>query len=184
MRHTFRVIFQRLLAIILFPLAGCIQSPTPKLTPRPPKEPTPIEWQKVVPERIAQADGISVGTIHKLEADWTYDDPCGLVAVIMKRCDGTVTYRMRIDPEGTWLWTFTPGYGEFGLFDGEQGVFIWRKVWAFRYKQCKEQQGMTSATCPGDELPALIDDLDVLPIADSAAVREIQDTLSRKSRNK
>ena len=153
---------------------SCINGPAPKLVPVPPQEPTELAWTNELPQRIAQADGVATATIAKLEEDWTYDDPCGLVAAIMRRCDGTVTYRLHLQPIDTYVWAFTPANGTFGLFEGEQAVFIWRKVVAYRYKQCREQAGMTTAMCPVDVIPALTSDLDVLPVADSVRVDSLR----------
>ena len=149
-------------------------NPAPELVPVPPQEPTDIQWAKVLPDRIAKADGVSVATIAKMEADWTYDDPCGIIAQIAHRCDGTVTYRLRLEPGSQYVWAFTPAYGSFGLFEGERAIFIWRKVAAYRYKSCREQQGLTRAACMADVIPALTDDLDVLPLADSSRVATLR----------
>ena len=160
-------------------LTSCIPDPAPELIPVPPQEPTPIQWARLMPERIAQADGVMVGTIDKLEQDWTYDDICGIVQKMVHRCEGTVTYRLHIQPADKYLWTFTSPNGSFGLFIGERAVFIWRKTVAFQYQKCRQQQGMSSSTCPADVIPALTDDLDVLPVSDSARVDSIRASSTR-----
>ena|SRR5204862_620132 len=159
---------------LLVLIAACIPSPTPKLVPIPPQEPDSIGWH-LAQERIAQADGVLVGKIVKLEEDWDYDNACGLLAIIMHRCDGTTTYRLlvRNEFEDKWLWTWAKSYGTFGLFTDESAVFIWSKVYAYKYKTCREQQAITSNYCVGDYLPTLTNDLDVLPVADSAKVDSI-----------
>lgn len=163
-----------LAATVVASFCACVPSPVPNLVPVPPQEPTEIQWTAVLPERIAQADGVAVATIAKMEADWTYDDPCGILTIIMHGCIGTVTYRVHLQPVDKYVWVFTPAYGSFGLFEGERAVFVWHKIAAYRYKQCKEQQGMTSADCMADVIPALTDDLDVLPLADSARVATLR----------
>ena len=155
-------------------LISCLPDPTPELVPVPPQEPTALQWARVMPERITQADGTSVATIDKLEQDWLYDDICGIVQKMVHRCEGTVTYRLHLMPIDKTLWTFTSPNGRFGLYVGERAVFVWRKVVAFEYKKCREQEGMTSTTCPADVVPALTDDLDVLPVSDSARVDSIR----------
>ncbi len=93
--------------------------------PLPAQEPKSIEWG-FVRERIAQADGVIVGTIQKLEEDWTYDDPCRFFQKVVNRCDGTVTYRLQVNDK--WLWTFTKPYGNFGLFVGQRAVVVWTDI--------------------------------------------------------
>jgi len=163
------------LCIILIVLAACINGPTPKLVPIPPQSESEIVWSHELPERISHADGFIVGKIVTLEEDWAYDDPCGLISIAMKHCDGTVTYRLKVenDLRDKWLWTFTPANGTFGLHEGEQAIFIWSNVVAYKYQKCREQQGMTSGFCDYDILPALTSDLDVLPLADSTRVDSI-----------
>lgn len=157
--------------LLLLLCMGCVNGPTPKLVPLVPQEPTPIQWDSVMPHLLATADGVIVGTITKIESDWLYDDPCRLIAALLKRCDGTVTYRLHIENDLTdqWLWAFTPSTGTFGLFRGERAVFVWSKYFAWRFGECAQHSGLT-AYCAGDWLPSLTEDLDVLPVADSARV--------------
>lgn len=149
---------------------ACINSPMPRLVPMLPQEPDSLGWVAAA-ERIAQADGYITGRIIKLEEDWTYDDPCGLITIVRHGCDGTVTYKLHVEnaERDKWLWAFTPAYGMFGLFVGERAVFVWRRTLAYRYQECKQHQGM-SGYCGYDMLDALTGDLDVLPPTDSARV--------------
>ncbi len=183
----------RALILIVLGLAvlciGCINAPSPKLTPMPPAEPkvhvhyllnghgdsTLVDEWRTVAERIAQADGVTVGWIEKLETDAAYDDICGLVKVAMGRCDGTTTYSFRVAPSGKWLWAFAPSYGYLPLYVGDSAVFIWKKMPAYRYRECNQRQGM-SGWCPQDLLPSVTDALDVLPIADSLRVMQLRRT--------
>jgi len=127
-----------------------------------------------MPGLIARADGIAVATITKLDEDWLYDDPCGIIMSATHQCNGTVTYRVHLMPIDKDIWAFTPIYGDFGLFPGERAVFIWDKVYTYEYGICRAKQGMTSTYCPEDQLPALTSDLDVLPVADSARVDSLR----------
>lgn len=164
-----KIILLRILAALgLLGMLACINSPTPKLVPMPPKEPTAEQWP-AVEQRVARADGVYVGTIAKIDEDWLYDDICGVVAIAMHKCDGTVTYRLTIAPQDTYLWAFVPAYGTFGLFVGESAVWVWRRDVAYRYQECRQHAGM-SGYCGYDILPMLTSDLDVLPAADSARV--------------
>ena len=158
------------LAIVTL-LWACINSPAPRLVPMPPQEPNSVGWTEVA-KRLTTADGVMVGTIRKIEADWAYDDPCGLVMILRHGCDGTVTYKLHIanDLHEKWLWAFTPAYGTFGLFVGERAVFIWHNTLTYRYQQCRQSQAITSSYCEYDFLDALTSDLDVLPPEDSARV--------------
>src|SRR6266850_8311022 len=124
----------RMFALVLMIILGaCINSPTPKLIPVFTQEPDSMGWIEAT-RRISEADGFIIGKITKLEEDWTYDDPCGLIMILRHGCDGTVTYKLHIenDLRDKWLWTFSPAYGTFGLFVGERAVFVWRKTLAYR----------------------------------------------------
>lgn len=152
-------------------LSACIPSPKPQLVPLDPVEPSAIQWQTEMPSLLAKADGVIVGKITSLEEDWVYDDPCGLIMILRKACDGTATFKVHIENtvHDKWLWAFTPTYGSFGLFVGEQAVFIWNTVVAYRYFECRARQGM-GGYCNYDMLPALTSDLNVLPLVDSSRV--------------
>jgi len=152
-------------------LADCLPSVGPSLRPIDPVEPTELQWARVMPALIAQADGVTVATITKIEEDWTYDRHCGLIAAILHQCDAPTTEKITLDGNRN-LWTWTQG--DFGLHVGERAVFVWTYVWATETFQCEERAGMTSQTCPTDKLPALTSDLDVLPVADSARVDSLR----------
>lgn len=164
-------------ALSLLSLAACFVGPTPQLIPMPPHEPTALEW-KAAAENVARADGILVGSIAEIVADWQYDDPCGAFAAALHKCDGTVTYRVKLENAQThhYVWAFTPSTGAFGLFEGEQAIFLWHKTVAYRFATCKSQQALTSAYCNYDVLDAFQSDFDVLPAADSARVAAIRQT--------
>jgi len=182
-------------------VAGCIKSPTPTLVPIPAQEPqmrTQVskpypcrragvdyeacadtthtdEW-KIATERIKSADGIILGTIAKLDEDWTYDDPCGLVTILMKNCNGTVTYSLKVksDSSEQWLWTFVLAYGTFGLWRGQPAIFVWHDLYIPRLFECKQRlAGGAGGMCAVDKLQTLTSDLDVLPLADSTRVDSI-----------
>lgn len=160
------------LSILVFIMA-CITDPKPILVPLAPQEPKTAQEWAVATGLIQKADGIVVGTIAELTPDWTYDDPCGLISKILHRCDGTVAYVLKIQPSGMYLWTFTHPDTKFGLFVGEQAVFVYTVIPITRYKECKEHAAMTSALCASDIIPTLTDDLNVLPLEDSTKVQEI-----------
>jgi len=160
---------RKLLLLVL--LIGCINSPTPKLVPMLPVEPDSIGWLSAR-ERIAQADGVIVGKIKEIKEDWLYDDPCGFVRIVQHQCDGTVTYRLDVvnEQRSKWLWTFAHAYGTFGLFAGEEAIFVWKRLPIDRLKECRERAAMYSGSCSYDLLDVLTSDLDVLPVSDSAKV--------------
>ncbi len=144
------------LSLVLLGLAGCVfQTPTPHLVPQEPREPTALEWPDAA-KNAAQADGTFVGTITEMKDDWTYDDPCGLLATALKRCEGTVTYRVKLaDGQTThYVWAFVSPYGDFGLHVNERGLFLWHKTVAYRYLDCRATQAMSSAYCSYDLLNA------------------------------
>src|SRR6266700_2221860 len=120
MRHL------KIIMLVTGVIIGCIHQPSAKLVPEAPREPTPRAWDLVLPERIAAADGVTVGWISKLEEDWQYDDPCGMIQIGMRSCDGTTTFNFRVEPAGKWLWAFAPNYGTMPLFVGDSAVFIWK----------------------------------------------------------
>ena len=163
-----------LIALFAF-FAGCIPSPTPKLVPIPPQEPDSAGWIEAA-KRIQEADGLMVAKITELSEDWQYDDPCGIVAIALHRCEGTVTYKLHIEnaADDHWLWTFALAYGTFGLFKGEEAVFIWRQLPIKKLKECKEYAAMSSAYCGYDILDVLTSNLDVLPVVDSLKVDSLR----------
>jgi len=159
-------------AALVLVLTACIASPRPTLAPQPAREPTAAEWAAVLPGRIAAANGYIVGRIASLDEDWQYDDPCGILHIVAHLCDGTVTYRVRVDAAGAskLLWAFTPAYGAFGLYKGEAAVCVWTNRVVWRYQECR-QRAAIEGQCPYDAgVPTLTSDLDVLPVADSARV--------------
>jgi len=124
-----------------------------------------------------KADGTTVAVITKIDEDWQYDDPCGILATALHRCEGTVTYRVTLQDWQThthYVWAFVSPYGDFGLHVGERAVFLWHKTVAYQYNKCRSQQAVSSAYCSYDLLNAFQSDYDVLPIADSAKVDSIR----------
>lgn len=166
---------KRLLFLLLGWALGCINSPTPTLVPMPPREPTALEWPAAA-ENAQQADGVFVAKIVEMKPDWTYDDPCGLVAIALKKCDGTVAYRVKLanGERSHYVWAFTPAYGVFGLYVGEEATYLWHRTVAYKYSKCRQQQAVAASYCDYDLLDAFQSDFDVLPIADSAVVANLR----------
>jgi len=162
-------------------LAGCINSPTAKLVPMPPQEPDSIAWAGPAKQNAERAKGMLVGRIKEMEEYWLYDDPCGLIMILRHGCDGTVTYQLKLANDSTEriVYAFTPAYGTFSLFKGEDAVYLWHRVVAFKYQKCREQQGMNGSWCDYDIVDAFQSDFDVLPIADSARVAAIRKAVGK-----
>ena len=163
---------------LLIVLGACINSPTAKLVPMEPVEPTTAQWPAAALS-IQHADGLLIGYIEEMEEYWAYDDPCGLIMILRHGCDGTVTYQIHLvnATDDHWVYAFTPAYGTFGLYRGEKAVFLWHKSVVYRYQECKEHQGM-GGYCNYDIVDAFQSDFDVLPVVDSTKV----DSIFQKSR--
>jgi len=165
---------RRTTSLLALALAACLPSVGPSLRPIDPVEPSPLQWERVMPRLVADADGVTVATITKIEDDWTYDAHCGIISQVMHRCgDLSTTEKLTLNT-GQQLWTWT--YGDFGLHKGERALFVWHYVLAARIFECQEHGAMTSQGCMSDRLPSLTEDLDVLPVADSARVAELRRT--------
>jgi hypothetical protein len=124
---------------------------------------------------VNDADGYLLGTVEKAEADWTYDDPCGIIRTAMGRCDGTNAYKLTIRSE-TYpkrLYVFVPGRDTLPLTVGTRAVFLWKWTYAYRYQECRAHQAMSAASCPTDQLPAVLSRDAVAAPQDSALVADL-----------
>lgn len=121
---------------------------------------------------VDEADGYVLGTVEKAEAAWEYDDPCGIIAALLGRCDGTNAYKLTIrnadDPLR--LYVFVPRGDSLALPVGTQAVFIWQFYYAARLQQCRAQAAMTMSYCPADQLAAVLSRDAVAAPGDSALV--------------
>src|SRR2546429_145746 len=156
---------------------GCVfNSPTPKLVPMDPREPTAFEWSTEAAQNAQHADGTFVATITEIQEDWTYDDPCGILSTALHHCEGTISYRVTLNDGTTkqYVYAFVHPYGEFGLHVGERAVYLWHRMPVYKYGKCRQQQAVSSAYCDYDILDTFQSDFDVLPVADSTRVASLR----------
>jgi hypothetical protein len=121
---------------------------------------------------VTEADGYLLGTVERAEEDWTYDDPCGIIAAILGRCDGTHAYKLTIrsDDYPKKLWVFVPARDTLVLPVGTQAVFVWTWYYAHQYALCRARSAMYASSCPTDRLPAVLSLDAVAAPGDSALV--------------
>lgn len=145
---------------------------SPTIEPRP--------WPSTAPfhaltREVHEADGYVLGTVEKAEPDWTYDDPCGIIATVLGRCDGTAAYKLTIrnadDPVR--LWVFVPAKDTLVLPVGTRAVFVWKFYWAYRYADCRAKRGVSLSYCPADQLPAVLSRDAVVAPGDSSLVASL-----------
>ncbi|SRR6266550_178259 len=163
----------KIICVMLLLLAACgaIKGPAPRLVPMEPREPVSYEWVEAG-QNVVQADGTMVASIAKIEEDWLYDDPCGILASALHKCEGTITYRVTLKnaTDERYVYAFVHPYSDFGLHVGERAVYLWHRQPVRKYQKCKAQQAVTSAYCDYDILDTFQSDYDVLPVSDSARV--------------
>lgn len=135
-----------LLVALLIAISGCAA-----LNPPEPLVPAgyvfkPNAGSSVIPKYI---NAIVQGTIVKITAEWLYDDPCGLLASLTKRCDATRAYKVKVktlhgDAE---FMIFVPQYDYVPLPVGLDATFLLSKQFILPLQKCRDVQGMTSAAC-------------------------------------
>jgi hypothetical protein len=161
------------LALALAYEVACVHRPTvTAIESRPWPETAPINRLTYA---VNEADGVLFGTVEKAEADWLYDDPCGIIASFLRRCDGTSAYKLTIRSE-TYpkrLYVFVPGRDTLPLTVGTRAVFLWKWTYAYRYQECRAHQAMSAASCPTDQLPAVLSRDAVAAPQDSALVADL-----------
>jgi hypothetical protein len=124
---------------------------------------------------VQGADGYVLGTVVKAEADWTYDDPCGIIAGFLGRCDGTNTHKLTIQSSAYSMkvWVFVPARDTLPVPVGTRAIFIWNWYYAKRFADCRARAPMFSGTCPMDRLPAVLSLEAVASPSDSLFVADL-----------
>lgn len=135
------------------------------------------EWTRPVTDEaldsvMLEADGFVVGTVERVFKDRTYDD-CGGIAELLRKCDGTFTYRLTIRNHGDplHLYANVPAGDSLVLPVGTRAVFVWAETWLRQLGVCWERlRRGVGEYCEADNR-AVIRSLDyVFPPTDSARV--------------
>jgi hypothetical protein len=133
--------------------------------PIPPGQPMPLHAPQTLVARLTSADTWLAGRVTKIEPSWEYDDPCGLVAKLLMRCSGTLSYRVKVDgPKHGTMELFVPHDEYRPMIVGDSGVFLLHTVPAYRWGDCHRYQGAAGSYCAFDWRDALVDTLDILPL--------------------
>jgi hypothetical protein len=154
----------RLVALLLL-LVGCYHYPEPPVpqgyvfTPRTPSH---------LDSLLAHTSAVLQGTVTKVEPDWSLDDPCGIVAGLLHRCDGTRAYTVTVQTasgDGAFL-IFVPHNDYVPIQPGLTATFLLHKTWVVPYLKCRGIAGMTSNACEtlGTYQLAVLSTDDVLPL--------------------
>jgi hypothetical protein len=163
----------RYLFLIIFSLGMLMVGACASMTDPEPPRPAAYIFTPVMPKNLAMAlrhaDAVVQGPIKKIEAKALYDDPCGIMATLMHRCDGTRAYRVTVrtirgDAE---FMIFVPHNDYQPLPLGLAATFLLSKQWIIQFQKCRQGAPYTSgAVCPslGDMAFVLLSTEDVLPL--------------------
>lgn len=138
LRSCWRIISNGFLAIccsiVLAAMIGCgaLNEPEP---------PIPANWTFVPHGVMRKADKVVTGTITKVEANWEYDDPCGVLANLLHKCDGTRAYDVMIKRDvggDEYAMIFVPHNDFVPLAPGLRATFLLTKLWVLPYQKCRQ----------------------------------------------
>src|SRR6266487_1495561 len=100
-------------------------------------------------EALHSANAVLQGSITKIEADWRYDDPCGVIATAMRRCNGTRAYQVTVATTrgDATFFVFVPHNDYQPLTLGLSATFVLSKQWINALQRCHEVRALTSTAC-------------------------------------
>lgn len=125
------------------------------------RQPTLAE-QNLKPRKAIAVTGL----IRKVQRDWTYETPCGIIASIMGRCSDVQAFDATlVDSTGNevkFMFFRHEDSAKLHPMVGDQGTYVlhWNAV--FPYLTCAQRSGMTNA-CMADFTWQLESDMDMQP---------------------
>ena len=141
--------------VVVTALAACRMYPVEHLAPF-----VPPENRAAVPSRVATANAYVVGTLQKVQRDWRYEAPCGILASLFRSCADLRAYVARITPDSGskhYDVLFFVAPNQPGMGNGTHARFLLHQDRVLRGDQCSRYG------CLDEFWYVIEDDADVLP---------------------